>query len=48
VNLGAPSNGSGKVVPADDNRRSNVAAKMVQFRAPTTTVLVTTTVDRAP
>jgi hypothetical protein len=48
VNLGAPSNGSGKVVPADDNRVSNVVTKAVQFRAPTTTVLVTTTFDRVP
>jgi hypothetical protein len=46
VNLGAPSNGSGKVVPADDNRISNMNAKVVKFRAPTTTVLVTTTFDR--
>jgi hypothetical protein len=45
VNLGAPSSGSGKVVPADDNRTSNVAAKVVEFHAPATTVLVTTTVD---
>ena len=48
VNLGAPSTGGGKVVPADDNDRSNVARKMVTFRAPTTTVLVTTTIDKAP
>ena len=46
VNLGAPSDGGGRVVPADDNARSNVASKMVSFRAPTTTVLVTTTVDK--
>ena len=46
VNLGAPSDGGGRVVPADDNARSNVASKMVTFRAPTTTVLVTTTVDK--
>jgi hypothetical protein len=46
VNLGAPSDGGGRVVPADDNARSNVAAKVVSFRAPTTTVLVTTTVDK--
>jgi hypothetical protein len=48
VNLGAPSDGGGRVVPADDNIKSNVAAKMVSFRAPTTTVLITTTVDRTP
>ena len=29
VNLGAPSDGGGRVVPADDNARSNVASKMV-------------------
>ena len=46
VNLGAPSDGGGRVVPADDNARSNVVTKAVQFRAPTTTVLVTTTVDK--
>jgi hypothetical protein len=48
VNLGAPSTGGGKVVPADDNDRSNMVSKMVTFRAPTTTVLVTTTLDRTP
>jgi hypothetical protein len=47
VNLGAPSDGGGRVVPADDNDRSNMNAKVVTFRAPTTTVLVTTTVDRS-
>ncbi len=48
VNLGAPSDGGGRVVPADDNIKSNMNAKMVRFRAPTTTVLVTTTVERTP
>jgi hypothetical protein len=48
VNLGAPSDGGGRVVPADDNNKSNMAAKVVSFRAPTTTVLVTTTVARTP
>jgi hypothetical protein len=47
VNLGAPSEGGGRVVPADDNERSNVAAKVVTFRAPVTTVLVTTTFERS-
>ena len=46
VNLGAPTDGHGLIDPADDNDDSHMAAKMVFVRAPTTTVLVTTTVDR--
>jgi hypothetical protein len=47
VNLGAPTDGHGRVVPANDNDRSDVMAKVVRVRAPTTTVLVTTTLDRS-
>jgi hypothetical protein len=47
INLGAPTDGKGQVVPADDNEISNIASKVVTFRAPTNTVLVTTTVQRA-
>jgi hypothetical protein len=46
VNLGAPTDGSGSIDPTDDNEVSHVAAKVVFVRAPTTTVLVTTTVNR--
>jgi len=46
VNLGAPTDGHGRIDPADDNDDSHMAAKMVFVRAPTTTVLVTTTVNR--
>jgi len=48
VNLGAPSDGSGRVVPADDNERSRMMEKAVYIRAPTTTVVVTTTVEKQP
>jgi hypothetical protein len=48
VNLGAPTDGNGRVVPADDNNESRMAAKVVMVRAPTTTVLVTTSVDPPP
>jgi hypothetical protein len=48
VNLGAPTDGKGTVVPADDNESSHVMNKMVEIRAPTTTVLVTTTFQRSP
>ena len=48
VNLGAPSDGSGRVVPADDNERSSMMSKAVYIRAPTTTVVVTTTVEKQP
>lgn len=46
VNLGAPTDGSGRIDPADDNDDSHMVAKVVFVRAPTTTVLVTTTVNR--
>jgi len=46
VNLGAPTDGNGRIDPADDNESSHMVAKMVFVRAPTTTVLVTTTVNR--
>ena len=47
VNLGAPTDGSGSVVPADDNIMSHMESKVVTIRAPTNTVLVTTTIERA-
>ena len=43
VNLGAPTDGHGRIDPADDNDDSHMVAKMVYVRAPLTTVLVTTT-----
>jgi len=46
VNLGAPTDGNGSIDPTDDNETSHVAAKVVFVRAPATTVLVTTTVNR--
>jgi hypothetical protein len=46
VNLGAPTDGNGSIDPTDDNETSHVAAKVVFVRAPTTTVLVTTSVNR--
>jgi hypothetical protein len=46
VNLGAPTDGNGRIDPADDNDDSHMVAKVVMVRAPTTTVLVTTTVNR--
>jgi hypothetical protein len=46
VNLGAPSKGGGRVKPATDDHVSHVAAKVVSFEAPVTTVVVTTTIDR--
>lgn len=46
VNLGAPTDGNGRIDPADDNDDSHMVSKMVMVRAPTTTVLVTTTVNR--
>jgi hypothetical protein len=52
VNLGAPTDGSGRVVPADDNVDSGMAAKVVYIRAPTNTVVravqVTTTLETQP
>ena len=48
VNLGAPTDGQGRVVPTNDNETSGMAAKVVMIRAPTTTVLVTTTFQRSP
>jgi hypothetical protein len=46
VNLGPPSDGNGKVTPDGPEMRAPVASKMVMIRAPVTTVVVTTTVDR--
>jgi hypothetical protein len=46
VNLGAPTDGNGRIDPADDNDDSHMVTKAVFVRAPTTTVLVTTTVNR--
>jgi hypothetical protein len=46
INLGAPTDGHGQVVPTDDNEFSGAMSKMVVVRAPTTTVLVTTTLER--
>lgn len=46
VNLGPPSEGTGKVTPAGPEARAEVYSKMVMVRAPITTVLVTTTVDQ--
>jgi len=46
VNLGAPTDGNGRIDPADDNDDSHMVSKMVVVRAPLTTVLVTTTVNR--
>jgi hypothetical protein len=48
VNLGAPTDGNGTVVPVDNNEASGVMNKMVTIRAPTTTVLVTTAFQRSP
>jgi hypothetical protein len=48
VNLGAPTDGRGTVVPTDDNEASGVMNKVVMIRAPTTTVLVTTAFQRSP
>lgn len=48
VNLGAPVEGSGEVQPADDNANSRMMSKAVYVRAPVSTVLVTTTVERLP
>ncbi len=48
VNLGAPTEGSGKVTPANDNFDAPMAAKVVRIRAPVSTVLVTTSVERIP
>ena len=48
VNLGAPTNGKGRVVPADDNRTTRIVGKAVMIEAPmTTTVQVTTTFRRS-
>ena len=47
INLGAPTDGHGNVLPADDNQASRIAGKMVEISAPMmTTVLVTTTFTR--
>jgi hypothetical protein len=46
VNLGPPSDGRGKVTPGGPEARAEVYAKVVEVRAPITTVLVTTTVDQ--
>jgi hypothetical protein len=46
VNLGPPSDGRGKVTPDGPEARANVYSKMVEVRAPITTVVVTTTVDQ--
>jgi hypothetical protein len=43
VNLGAATDGSGHVQPADDNRVSHIEEKGVRIRAPTSTVYVTAT-----
>ncbi len=48
VNLGAPVEGSGKVTPANDNAIAPMASKMVYIRAPISTVLVTTSLERLP
>jgi hypothetical protein len=48
VNLGAPIEGSGKVTPANDNAIAPMAAKVVYIRAPISTVLVTTSLERLP
>ena len=48
VNLGAPIEGSGKVTPANDNAIAPMASKMVYIRAPISTVLVTTSLERLP
>jgi hypothetical protein len=47
VNLGAPTGGSGTVRPTNDNEISGVMNKMVEIRAPETTVLVRTTFERS-
>jgi hypothetical protein len=48
VNLGAPTDGKGKVTPVNDNESTGIMNKMVELRAPETTVLVTTTFQRTP
>lgn len=48
VNLGAPIEGSGKVTPANDNAVAPMVSKMVYIRAPISTVLVTTSLERVP
>jgi hypothetical protein len=47
VNLGPPSDGNGKVEPDGPETKVNMRAKSVAIRAPITTVVVTTTVDRS-
>jgi hypothetical protein len=46
VNLGPPIDGRGKVTPAGPEARAPMMNKMVEVRAPITTVVVTTTVDQ--
>ena len=46
VNLGPPSDGHGKVTPDGAEDRAPMMAKIVMVRAPTTTVVVKTTVDQ--
>jgi hypothetical protein len=48
VNLGPPTEGSGRVEPASANEAPRMEAKSVQFVAPLTTVLIKTEVARAP
>jgi len=48
VNLGAPVEGSGEVIPRNDNREAEMMSKAVYIRAPVSTVVVTTTLERAP
>ena len=44
VNLGAATDGSGRVVPGNDNRVAPIESKGVRIRAPSSTVYVTTDV----
>jgi hypothetical protein len=45
VNLGAPVEGSGAVMPGNDNTVAPMASKAVYIRAPISTVLITTTLQ---
>jgi len=48
VNLGAPTGGSGEVVPSGPAPISEMQSKMVMFQAPTITVVSKVTVQRIP
>jgi hypothetical protein len=48
VNLGAPTSGSGEVVPSDQGPSSGIQSKRVIFQAPTITVVSKVTVQRIP